>query len=121
MAALLAVIGYSLNDTIVVADRIRENFRIIRQMIPVDVINRSLTQTLGRTVVTSLTTLMVLLALLFMGGENIYYFALALSIGVVVGTYSSIYVSANILLMMEITREDLLPPETDDSDLDEIP
>jgi len=121
MAALLAVIGYSLNDTIVVADRIRENFRIIRQMMPVDVINRSLTQTLGRTVVTSLTTLMVLLALLFMGGENIYYFALALSIGVVVGTYSSIYVSANILLMMEITREDLLPPETDDSDLDEIP
>jgi len=121
MAALLAVIGYSLNDTIVVADRIRENFRIIRQMMPADVINRSLTQTLGRTVVTSLTTLMVLLALLFMGGENIYYFAMALSIGVVVGTYSSIYVSANILLVMEITREDLLPPETDDSDLDEIP
>ncbi|MEY8248498.1 MAG: protein translocase subunit SecF [Bermanella sp.] len=121
MAALLAVIGYSLNDTIVVADRIRENFRIIRQMQPMDVINRSLTQTLGRTVVTSFTTLMVLLALLFMGGENIYYFALALSIGVIVGTYSSIYVSANILLMMEITREDLLPPETDDSELDEIP
>ncbi len=121
MAALLAVIGYSLNDTIVVADRIRENFRIIRQMSPFDVINRSLTQTLGRTVVTSLTTLMVLLALLFLGGENIYYFALALSIGIVVGTYSSIYVSANILLLMEITREDLLPPETDDSDLDDIP
>jgi preprotein translocase subunit SecF len=121
MAALLAVIGYSLNDTIVVADRIRENFRIIREMSPFDVINRSLTQTLGRTVVTSLTTLMVLLALLFLGGENIYYFALALSIGIVVGTYSSIYVSANILLMMEITREDLLPPETDDSDLDDIP
>ncbi len=121
MAALLAVIGYSLNDTIVVADRIRENFRIIRQMSPFDVINRSLTQTLGRTVVTSLTTLMVLLALLFLGGENIYYFALALSIGIVVGTYSSIYVSANILLVMEITREDLLPPEVDDSDLDDIP
>ncbi len=121
LAALLAVIGYSLNDTIVVADRIRENFRIIRQMSAFDVINRSLTQTLGRTVVTSLTTLMVLLALLYMGGENIYYFALALSIGVVVGTYSSIYVAANILLMMDISREDLLPPETDDSDLDEIP
>ena len=122
MAALLAVIGYSLNDTIVVADRIRENFRIIRQMAPLDVINRSLTQTLGRTVVTSLTTLMVLLALLFMGGENIYYFAMALSIGVVVGTYSSIYVSANILLMMEISREDLLPPETEEDDeLDAIP
>ncbi len=116
MAALLAVIGYSLNDTIVVADRIRENFRIIRQMNPADVINRSLTQTLGRTVVTSLTTLMVLLALLFTGGENIYYFAMALSIGVVVGTYSSIYVSANILLMMEISREDLLPPEEEEDE-----
>lgn len=122
MAALLAVIGYSLNDTIVVADRIRENFRIIRQMNPEDVINRSLTQTLGRTVVTSLTTLMVLLALLFMGGENIFYFAMALSIGVVVGTYSSIYVSANILLMMEISREDLLPPEEEvDEELDARP
>jgi preprotein translocase subunit SecF len=122
MAALLAVIGYSLNDTIVVADRIRENFRIIREMSPLDVINRSLTQTLGRTVVTSLTTLMVLLALLFLGGENIYYFALALSIGIVVGTYSSIYVSANILLMMEITREDLLPPEEEvDEELDARP
>ena len=122
MAALLAVIGYSLNDTIVVADRIRENFRIIRQMAPIDVINRSLTQTLGRTVVTSFTTLLVLLALLWIGGENIYYFALALSIGVVVGTYSSIYVAANILLAMEISREDLLPPETEeDEELDAIP
>ena len=122
MAALLAVIGYSLNDTIVVADRIRENFRIIRQMAPIDVINRSLTQTLGRTVVTSFTTLLVLLALLWIGGENIYYFAMALSIGVVVGTYSSIYVAANILLAMEISREDLLPPETEEDDeLDAIP
>ena len=122
MAALLAVIGYSLNDTIVVADRIRENFRIIRQMAPIDVINRSLTQTLGRTVVTSFTTLLVLLALLWIGGENIYYFAMALSIGVVVGTYSSIYVAANILLAMEISREDLLPPETEeDEELDAIP
>ena len=122
MAALLAVIGYSLNDTIVVADRIRENFRIIRQMSPFDVINRSLTQTLGRTVITSFTTLIVLLALLFMGGENIYYFAMALSIGVVVGTYSSIYVSANVLLAMEISREDLLPPEDEeDPELAERP
>ena len=122
MAALLAVIGYSLNDTIVVADRIRENFRVIRQMSAFDVINRSLTQTLGRTVITSLTTLIVLLALLFMGGENIYYFAMALSIGVVVGTYSSIYVAANVLLAMEISREDLLPPEEEDtSELDERP
>ena len=122
MAALLAVIGYSLNDTIVVADRIRENFRVIRQMSAFDVINRSLTQTLGRTLITSLTTLIVLLALLFMGGENIYYFAMALSIGVVVGTYSSIYVAANVLLAMEISREDLLPPEEEDTtELDERP
>jgi len=122
MAALLAVIGYSLNDTIVVADRIRENFRIIRQMSPFDVINRSLTQTLGRTVITSFTTLIVLLALLLMGGENIYYFAMALSIGVVVGTYSSIYVAANVLLAMEISREDLLPPEDEENpELDERP
>lgn len=120
LAALLAVIGYSLNDTIVVADRIRENFRIIRQMMPIDVINRSLTQTLGRTLVTSLTTLLVLIALLIVGGELIHNFALALTVGVVVGTYSSIYVAANILLFMHISREDLLPPEEDD-ELDEIP
>ena len=121
LAALLAVIGYSLNDTIVVADRIRENFRIIRQMQPVDVINRSLTQTLGRTLVTSLTTLLVLLALLWVGGELIHNFALALTIGVVVGTYSSIYVSANILLYMQISREDLLPPEEKEEELDDRP
>ena len=114
LAALLAVIGYSLNDTIVVSDRIRENFRIIRQMAPIDIINRSLTQTLGRTIVTSLTTLIVLLALLWVGGELIHYFALALTIGVVVGTYSSIYVAANVLLAMEISRDDLIPPETEE-------
>lgn len=120
LAALLAVIGYSLNDTIVVADRIRENFRIIRQMQPIDVINRSLTQTLGRTLVTSLTTLLVLLALLWVGGELIHNFALALTVGVVVGTYSSIYVSANILLYMQISREDLLPPE-EEEEIDDRP
>ncbi|WP_396588545.1 protein translocase subunit SecF [Bermanella sp. R86510] len=122
LAALLAVIGYSLNDTIVVADRIRENFRIIRQMQPIDVINRSLTQTLGRTLITSLTTLLVLLALLIVGGELIHYFALALTIGVVVGTYSSVYVASNILLSMHISREDLLPPEEEeDPELAERP
>lgn len=121
LAALLAVIGYSLNDTIVVADRIRENFRIIRQMQPIDVINRSLTQTLGRTLVTSLTTLLVLIALLWVGGELIHNFALALTAGVIIGTYSSIYVSANILLYMQISREDLLPPEDEDDELDQIP
>lgn len=120
LAALLAVIGYSLNDTIVVADRIRENFRIIRQMQPIDVINRSLTQTLGRTLVTSLTTLLVLLALLWVGGELIHNFALALTVGVVVGTYSSIYVSSNILLYMHISREDLLPPE-EEEEIDDRP
>lgn len=121
LAALLAVIGYSLNDTIVVADRIRENFRIIRQMMPIDIINRSLTQTLGRTLITSLTTLLVLVALLLVGGEIIHLFALALTIGVVVGTYSSIYVAANVLLMMDISRDDLIPPETEEQEIDDRP
>jgi len=116
LAALLAVIGYSLNDTIVVSDRIRENFRSVRKATPFDVINQSLNQTLGRTLVTSLTTLFVLLALLFAGGEVIRGFALALSIGVLVGTYSSIYVAANILLVMNITREDLLVPEPEEDE-----
>lgn len=111
LAALLAVIGYSLNDTIVVSDRIRENFRSARRGAPIDIINTSLNQTLARTLVTSLTTLFVLLALLFAGGEVIRGFALALSIGVVIGTYSSIYVAANVLLVMNISREDLLVPE----------
>ncbi len=115
LAALLAVIGYTLNDTIVVSDRIPENFRKIRRGAAVEVINQSLNQTLGRTLVTSLTTLFVLLALLIAGGEVIRGFALALSIGVAVGTYSSIYVAANVLLMMGITREDLLVPQADDS------
>jgi preprotein translocase subunit SecF len=116
LAALLAVIGYSLNDTIVVSDRIRENFRKIRKGAAVDIINTSLNQTLGRTLVTSLTTLLVLLALLFAGGEMIRGFALALTIGVLVGTYSSIYVAANVLLVMNITREDLLIPEKENPD-----
>lgn len=111
LAALLAVIGYSLNDTIVVSDRIRENFRRVRRGAPVEIINEALNQTLGRTLVTSLTTLFVLLALLFAGGEVIRGFATALSIGVVIGTYSSIYVAANVLLAMNISREDLLVPE----------
>lgn len=115
LAALLAVIGYSLNDTIVVSDRIRENFRKIRKGLPIEVINQSLNQTLGRTLVTSMTTLFVLLALLIAGGEVIRGFALALTIGVAVGTYSSIYVAANVLLTMGITREDLLVPQPDDT------
>lgn len=108
LAAVLAVIGYSLNDTIVVSDRIRENFRRIRRADAVTVINTSLNQTLGRTLVTSLTTLFVLLALLFAGGDVIRSFALALTFGVVVGTYSSIYVVSNVLLWMSIDRKSVV-------------
>jgi preprotein translocase subunit SecF len=111
LAAVLAVIGYSLNDTIVVSDRIRENFRMVRRATPIEVINRSLNEVFGRTLVTSLTTLLVLLALLIAGGETIRGFALALTIGVLVGTYSSIYVAANVLLLLKVNREDLLIPE----------
>ncbi|MCW8886746.1 MAG: protein translocase subunit SecF [Motiliproteus sp.] len=121
LAAVLAVIGYSLNDTIVVSDRIRENFRKVRKGNSEEVINLSLTQTLGRTLVTSLTTLLVLLALFFFGGEMIHGFATALMIGVLVGTYSSIYVAANVLLMMNITREDLIPPVKEEEVQDEMP
>ena len=110
LAALLAVIGYSLNDTIVVSDRIRENFRKIRRADPVDIINISLNQTLGRTLVTSFTTLLVLFALLLLGGELIRGFAIGLIIGVLVGTYSSVYVASNALLMMNISKEDLALP-----------
>ena len=116
LAALLAVIGYSLNDTIVVSDRIRENFRKIRRVAPVEVINRSLNQTLGRTLVTSLTTLLVLVTLLLLGGELIRGFALGLIIGVLVGTYSSIYVASNILIVLGITQEDLAVPEKEGAD-----
>ena len=110
LAALLAVIGYSLNDTIVVSDRVRENFRKIRKAEPAEVINRSLTQTLGRTIMTSATTLLVLFSLFIFGGEIIHGFATALIIGVIVGTYSSIFVAANVLLSLNITKEDLAIP-----------
>ncbi len=121
LAALLAVIGYSLNDTIVVSDRIRENFRKLRKVEPVEVINVSLTETLSRTLVTSLTTLFVVLALQFFGGDTIHGFALALTIGVLVGTYSSIYVAANILMALKISREDLLLPVKEGAEVDEAP
>lgn len=110
LAALLAVIGYSLNDTIVVADRIRENFRKMRVGEPWDIINQSIHETITRTINTSGTTLVVLLALYFFGGEAINNFAIALIVGVVVGTYSSIYVSANMLMVMGVSREDLMVP-----------
>ena len=108
LAAVLAVIGYSLNDTVVVLDRIRETFRGIRKTSAEDILNISINQTLTRTLVTSLTTLLVLLALFFLGGEIIHGFALALIIGVIVGTYSSIYVASATLLMMKIHKQDFL-------------
>ena len=107
LAAILAVIGYSLNDTIVVSDRIRENYRRKRKSDNVDVINRSLNQMLGRTLITSLTTLLVLFALLILGGDFIQNFAIALICGVIVGTYSSIYVLCNNLILMNLNFEDL--------------
>ncbi|MFW1677636.1 protein translocase subunit SecF [Pontibacter sp. JAM-7] len=121
LAAVLAVIGYSLNDTIVVADRIRENFRIMRKGSPTEIMNTSLSQTLGRTLVTSLTTILVLVALFVFGGEMIHGFATALLVGVLVGTYSSIYVAANVMLMMGICKEDLMPPEEKEETVDELP
>lgn len=120
MAALLAVIGYSLNDTIVVADHIRDNFRTMLNASPREVINEALDHTFGRTMMTSLTTALVLVALLVVGGELIRGFATALLIGVVVGTYSSIYIASALLLTMKVTREDLVPAEVQ-SEIDDRP
>ena len=121
LAAILAVIGYSLNDTIVVFDRVRENFRTIRKGSPVEVVNISLNQTLTRTIMTSMTTLLVLLALFVLGGEIIHDFALALIVGVLVGTYSSIYVASPITLALGITKADLIVVKVDQEELDKIP
>jgi preprotein translocase subunit SecF len=122
LAAILAIIGYSLNDTIVVFDRIRENFRIYLKKTPEEVLNFSINNTLSRTIVTSLTTLLVLIALYLFGGEVMSAFALALIVGVVVGTYSSIYVASSALLMLGVTKESLLPPDPEeDEELQNIP
>ncbi|MCZ8529727.1 protein translocase subunit SecF [Alteromonas sp. HB246098] len=123
LAAVLAVIGYSLNDTIVVCDRIRENFRKIRKGEPVEIINISLTQTLNRTIITSLTTVLVLVALFYKGGALIHGFATALLFGVVVGTYSSVYIASSVALALGISKEDLMPPqvEKEGADLDPMP
>ncbi|WP_328186823.1 protein translocase subunit SecF [Marinobacter sp. OP 3.4] len=110
LAALLAVIGYSLNDTIVIMDRIRENFRKLRIDDPEETVNRSIHETINRTINTSLTTLLVLMALYFLGGAAINNFAITLAIGVIVGTYSSIYVSANLLVVLGVTRSDMIVP-----------
>ncbi|MGI9292871.1 MAG: protein translocase subunit SecF [Pseudomonadales bacterium] len=119
LAALLAVIGYSLNDTIVVSDRIRENFRKLRKGSSEYIVNVSLTETLARTLVTSLTTLLVLCALFFAGGEMIHGFSKALIIGVLVGTYSSIYVASNMLLVLNIDRSDLMLPVKEGAEFDD--
>ncbi|MCH7881226.1 MAG: protein translocase subunit SecF [Proteobacteria bacterium] len=117
IAAVLAVIGYSLNDTIVVFDRIRENFRKVRKKTPLEITNTSINQTISRTLITSMTTLMVLLSLFFLGGEVIHSFALTLIIGVLVGTYSSIYVATTTALVLGIKRSDLLVPEKDSEEM----
>ena len=121
LAALLAVIGYSLNDTIVVSDRIRENIRGMDSEDVYEIINTSLNQTLGRTLVTSLTTLLVLFSLYLLGGELIKNFALALIFGVIVGTYSSIYIAANALIMMGLSKDHLKEEEPENSDINNLP
>ena len=121
LAAILAVIGYSLNDTIVVFDRIRENFLSTRHVDPAKIVNGALNQTLSRTIMTSLTTLLVLLALFFLGGEIIHSFAMALLVGVLIGTYSSIYVASSVILVMGITKEDMLPSEKEKQEVDTRP
>ena len=121
LAALLAVIGYSLNDTIVVFDRVRENFRKLRESTPIDVFNVSLNQTLSRTIMTSLTTLMVLVALFVFGGEIIHSFATALIIGVLIGTYSSLFVASPVTIALGITREDLMPVQKEGAEIDDMP
>jgi preprotein translocase subunit SecF len=117
LAAILAVIGYSLNDTIVVFDRVRENFRKIRKKSSLEIVNISINQTISRTLMTSFTTLLVLLSLFFLGGEVIHAFATALIIGVVVGTYSSIYVATTTALLLGISRSDLLLPDKESEEM----
>ncbi len=116
VAALLAVIGYSLNDTIVLYDRLRENFRVKRKGTPVELCNLSINQMLGRTLMTSLTTLLVLTALFVFGGEIIQGFALTLILGVIVGTYSSIYIAGNAAIMLGVSKQDLMPIEKEGAD-----
>ncbi|MDX1490655.1 MAG: protein translocase subunit SecF [Pseudohongiellaceae bacterium] len=120
LAAVLAIIGYSINDTIVVFDRIRENFRTMRKGTPYELINLSLNQTLSRTVITAFTTLLVVIAMLIMGGESIEGFAIALTIGIVVGTYSSVYIASSLLLRLNVSKEDLMVPEKEGA-VDDMP
>ncbi len=121
LAAVLAVIGYSLNDTVVVLDRIRESFKGIRKKTPKEIINISINSTLSRTVITSLTTLLVLTALFYFGGEVIHGFAFALIIGVLIGTYSSVYIASSTLMALKITKQDFLESVKEKKELDEMP
>lgn len=121
LAAILALIGYSINDTIVIYDRIRENFRILRKMDPLEVINISITQTLGRSIMTSATVFLVLVCLFVFGGELLRGFSTALIVGVIVGTYSSIYIAANITVALGITKEDLMPKPKEGAEVDSMP
>lgn len=121
LAALLAVIGYSINDTVVVCDRIRETFRKYAKLTPIQTVNRALTDTLSRTLVTSITTILVLLTLFFLGGPLIHGFATALLFGVVIGTYSSIYIASTVALAFGVSREDLMPPEVEKEGADQDP
>lgn len=116
LAAILAIIGYSLNDTIVVFDRIRETFLRMRKGSSEEIVNRALNDTLSRTLMTSMTTLLVVIALFVFGGEVIHAFSIALLLGIIVGTYSSIYIASNTILAMGISKEDLLPPVKDDDE-----
>jgi preprotein translocase subunit SecF len=120
LAALMAVIGYSLNDTIVVFDRIRENFRKIRRAEPSEVLNISVTETLDRTLVTSGTTLLVVIALALFGGEMIFGFAITLIVGITIGTYSSIYVASALALMMGVTKDDLMIPVKEGAEQEDL-
>ena len=116
LAAILAVVGYSLNDTIVIFDRIRENFRSMRRSETIEILNTSITQTISRTIITSSTTLMVLLALYFMGGQSLSGFSVALIIGVLIGTYSSIFVASTSVFYLDISTTDLLPSKREEVD-----
>jgi preprotein translocase subunit SecF len=121
VAAVLAVIGYSLNDTVVAFDRIRENFAKLRGVSPETAMNTSINEMLARTIITGVTTLIVLTALLLLGGESVRPFSIALIVGIVVGTYSSIYTASATALMLHVTPQDLMPPETDPDLIDDLP
>ena len=121
LAAVLAIIGYSLNDTIVVFDRVRENFRVLRKASLIDNINISTTQTLLRTVATSVSTLLAIAALLIFGGDNLWGFSIALFVGVMAGTYSSIYIANVVLIWLNLSAEDLIPPAATEKEIDDRP